>query len=672
MFRPSTLLALLLPIGAVASPLTVYDQVDLNGTGIAIPLIFDVYSASQIPGSLDNKISSFRLDAGHMAVVADLSSGLGPGKTYIADGEDLIVNTLPAKLDNALSFIRIVPWKATKKKGTGGDLSDDPSVDASWYYRWGYDVPRGQAIDSREYAPMSWGAGGARDDAILDYLAMDQVTNLLGFNESDNCNDQSGQFNNLCDVPTAVGVYQNLQKAGLRLGSPAPREEGAGNPTRWLSRFIDQSEAADIRIDFVALHWYDWGSSPAANPNAPASAIFERFKRYLSNAYHLYRRPLWITEFNANPNRGTAIQNEFMELALPYLESIGYVERYAWFQPFGGNGDFFNEGQLTSTGQIYKDQISTPAYASETLPSLWQNQDVGNVASPGKTIHTNGTYTVSGAGTGIGATADAFHYAYQPLIGDASIVARVEALLPRGDSKAGLMIRETFDAGSKHASIFLSEAGEALFEYRSSINGNTETTTQAGIQAPHWLKVERQGDTLTGFYSADAQSWTQLSSQSISMDATVFVGAAVSSQDGITFCDTIFKDLAVVVDSDYDQLLDTWELAYFGDLTTATGGTSNYDRDAYTDREEFIVGTDPTDPKSFFRPSVTRADEGYLEITFDGVSGLNYTLEVSESLSPDSWIPVDSVTLGLNGLQTLDHADPDNPSALFGRIKVEN
>lgn len=661
---------LLLPLGILASPLTVYDETNLEGSGTIIPETFTIYQGASIPDGLDDNISSFKLDAGYMVVVADLPDGLGPGKTYIADGQDLIVNTLSEELNNALSFIRVVPWKSTNKKGTGGDLSDQPSVNPSWYYRWGYDLPRGQVIDSRDYVPMSWGAGGTNEDDIANYLAMDQVTHLLGFNESDNCNDQSGQFSNLCDVPTAVNFYQNLQKAGLRLGSPATREEGARNASGWLAQFIDQCESADIRIDFVALHWYDWGSSPAANPNPPVENVFRRFRLYLSNAYHDHRRPLWITEFNANPNRGTAVQNAFMQLALPYLESLGYVERYAWFQPLSDTGDFFLDGQLTSTGQIYKDQESSPAYATESLPSAWQSEDVGNVERAGKTIHANGNFTVCGTGAGIGGTEDSFHYLHDSLSGDGSIEAYVDSVLERGNSKAGLMIRDTLDAEATHASIFLTEAGNAVFEYRSAAGETTQAVTQTSIQAPYWLKIERTGNVLAGFYSEDGQNWTTISEQSISMSDEAQIGLAVSSQDNSTYCDTIFKQVAVNNDSDNDLLQDSWERSNFGDLATSNG-TSNNDRDIHSDLEEYIFGTIPTDPQSFFDPAISNADHGYLEFTFDAAGGRSYTLEVSETLLPESWSPVMSVSPESNGQQVLDYTHPDSPPRLFGRIRAD-
>ena len=674
MSRPARLLLALIQTSLFASPLTVFDQADLDGTGTAISETFTIYSGSSIPDGLDDKISSFRLEVGHMAVVAAFGNGLGPGKTYIADQEDLIVDALPPELDNAVSFIRVVPWRSTNKKGTGGDLSDEPSVDASWYYRWSRDVGEGQALGEREYVPMSWGAGGARDEALPDYLAMDQVTHLLGFNESDNCFDQSGQYGNpkLCNVPTAVDLYKNLQKVGLRLGSPATREEGAQNKNGWLNQFITQCEDADIRIDFIALHWYDWESSPKNNPVVPASQTFRRFKRYLSNAYHRHRRPLWITEFNANVNRATDIQNEFLQLALPYLESIGYVERYAYFQPLTGTGDFFENGQLTSTGQIYKDQVSTPAYTPDVMPSIWESQDVGSVGLAGKTIHANGTFTVCGSGSGVGGVADEFHYMYAPFAGDGSIVVYVDAILQRGDSKAGLMIRETLDTGSKHASMFLSENGQARFEHRSSTDGSTDVTIEGNLPGPYWLKLERQGGLIIGSFSADGENWTAVSEQSVAFNDEAHIGLAVSSQNDINFCDTIFKALSVSNDSDGDQIQDLWEREYFENLTTSTGGESNFDGDSNTDFEESIARTDPTNPLSFFSPSPTRAENGYLEFVFSGAAGLTYTLEISESLAPGSWEHVKSITPTMDGQQTLDYTHEVSADTLFGRIRVGN
>ena len=56
------------------------------------------------------------------------------------------------------------------------------------------------------------------------------------------------------------------------------------------------------------------------------------------------------------------------------------------------------------------------------LPTGWLDGDVGSVGTAGTATYSNGTFTVQGAGSQIYGSADAFHFAYQPLSGDGSIV----------------------------------------------------------------------------------------------------------------------------------------------------------------------------------------------------------------------------------------------------------
>ena len=61
------------------------------------------------------------------------------------------------------------------------------------------------------------------------------------------------------------------------------------------------------------------------------------------------------------------VNKGFMELALPYLESLDYVERYAWFQPNSGVADYYENDNYTAVGEFYKNQISTPAIPNASL-----------------------------------------------------------------------------------------------------------------------------------------------------------------------------------------------------------------------------------------------------------------------------------------------------------------
>ena len=344
---------------ASTSPLTVYDDVNLQGTSALIP-VNTIHSDAAIPNSMNNKIESFILKKGFMVTFANENDGTGNSKNYIASEEDLVITDLPKVLLNSISFIRVMPWNWVTKKGrtdTGVDLN------TSWRYKWNNNEVSGLFW---EYTPMSWGHGGADDPTdIALYVGKYNNTHVMSFNEPDDCFAQSGQYGNLCQTDVAVDLHKNLMKTGMRIVSPGGREEA---PFGWLKEFYNKATAQDIRIDVIAIHWYDWSSNPTVNTNPTALQVFNRFKTYLTNVHNLYGLPIWITEFNANPARTTALNAAFMALALPYLETLDYVERYNWY-PFNPTINFYaaDGTTLTTVGTTYRDQVSTPSIPETTV-----------------------------------------------------------------------------------------------------------------------------------------------------------------------------------------------------------------------------------------------------------------------------------------------------------------
>ena len=343
-----------------ATPLTIYSNENLNGYEASI-VIDQIYSGASIPTQMNDNIRSFYLKRGHMLTLAVNEDGTGKSNVYIASEEDLEIHTLPNSLVEGISFVRVIPWNWVSKKGTAGDIV---GMDNTWFYKWSNN---GLSDMQRECPPMSWGFGGANDDGDISlYRSIYKSTHVLGFNEPDDCNGQSGQYNNLCDVNVALSIYENLMKTGLRLVSPACRQ---GAAFEWLNTFNQQAIQNDIRIDVIALHWYDWGGNPQNSPNVSPSAILDRFSTYLNEVYNLYGLPIWITEFNGNKYRSTEVNRQFMELAIPYLESLNFVERYAWFEPQNvtipedpGNAEFYDDAMnLTDIGLFYKNHQSTPS-----------------------------------------------------------------------------------------------------------------------------------------------------------------------------------------------------------------------------------------------------------------------------------------------------------------------
>lgn len=194
------------------------------------------------------------------------------------------------------------------------------------------------------------------------------------------------------------------------------------------------------------------------------------------------------------------------------------------------------------------------ATASSTLPAPWQTADVGNAAPAGTAAYASGTFTVEGGGASIGGSADQFRFVYQTLDGDGDVVARVtDVERTHPWAKAGVMFRDEQTEGARHAFAFVAAGQGAGFEYRQS-DGATSTQTSTGTRAiPAFLKVSRRGNTFTAYTSGDGSTWSEMGSQSISMNSLVYVGLAVSSRSTRELATGTFDQVTVTpVDSGTD------------------------------------------------------------------------------------------------------------------------
>ena len=344
------------------SLLTVFSDFNLNGEFANISTNY-VHVDESIPSNLNDEISSFILKKGYMATFAENNDGSGNSKVFIASEEDIIVEELSNYLNNKISFIRVIPWNWVSKKGTAGDVQ---YMNNDWFYKWSNN---GNSYLDREYTPMAWGKGAADDDNDIEIIKSKyKSTHILGFNEPDDCNGQSGQYGNMCVVDTSLTYYKNLLKSGLRMVSPACRQDAIFN---WLNEFNTKAIDENIRIDVIAVHWYDWGSSPQNSPNANPQDVFNRFVNYLESVHQMYGLPIWITEFNANRHRNEWVHRQFLELALPFLDGTDYIERYSFFPPTTQVANFFDENNnFTQIGELYYNLNSSESMPEETYASI--------------------------------------------------------------------------------------------------------------------------------------------------------------------------------------------------------------------------------------------------------------------------------------------------------------
>jgi hypothetical protein len=98
-----------------------------------------------------------------------------------------------------------------------------------------------------------------------------------------------------------------------------------------------------------------------------------------------------------------------------------------------------------------------------------------------------------------------------------------------------------------------------------------------------------------------------------------------------------------MVDSDGDGIPDWWMLQYFGHPTGQAGDHSraqdDFDGDGMSNLQEFLAGTDPTNPNSVFRIQVSfvSATNG-VQVSWPASASRNYRVQFKDDLSNPVWL----------------------------------
>jgi len=139
---------------------------------------------------------------------------------------------------------------------------------------------------------------------------------------------------------------------------------------------------------------------------------------------------------------------------------------------------------------------------------------------------------------------DRFYFVRQPLAGNGSLTIRVTSLAelgretvnnqPAGSilvpwSKAGIIIKDGTGQGSAYAAMMVT-AGNGVrlqWNYTQDTPGLPGAVSAA---SPRWLRLTRDGDTITGYDSADGTHWTRVGTVRLSsLPSTVQAGLFVTS-----------------------------------------------------------------------------------------------------------------------------------------------
>jgi len=256
-------------------------------------------------------------------------------------------SSAPTVVDNAV--VPSTPAVTSTRKGisawafTGDDQALAESG-ASWFYTWSSNAG-GISAPGVGFVPMIWGSGSVTSSALTQAEDSTSCSCLLGFNEPDN----SSQSN--MTPAQALALWPQLMSTGLQLGSPAVASGGA-TQGGWLDQFMTGAQQAGYRVNFITLHWYgsDFDTSDAVS----------QLQSYIEAVYNMYHLPIWLTEFAliSFANGGTTYPSEtqqaaFLTAATAMLDSLPYVQRYAWFALPATSG-------LPSSGLFEPGPIVTP------------------------------------------------------------------------------------------------------------------------------------------------------------------------------------------------------------------------------------------------------------------------------------------------------------------------
>ena len=108
-------------------------------------------------------------------------------------------------------------------------------------------------------------------------------------------------------------------------------------------------------------------------------------------------------------------------------------------------------------------------------------------------------------------------------------------------------------------------------------------------------------------------------------------------------------------------------------------GSADFDSDSLTDREEYVVGSNPKDATSGFPALAVESTGDTFRVTFPTVAGRVYTVMARTNLnSGDDWAPVSNVgngqvnpVTGDGSTKVVTETGLGNTPGRFYRLKVE-
>lgn len=120
------------------------------------------------------------------------------------------------------------------------------------------------------------------------------------------------------------------------------------------------------------------------------------------------------------------------------------------------------------------------------------------------------TVTLTGAGTGFQGDNDCAYFLSQSISGNATLTARIDQIESLDSlSQAGIMLRQSLDPNASQVCIAITSDGRLACHYRGTVGQSivSQYTEPDTVNLPHWIRLQRQGSSITLTHSEDGITW---------------------------------------------------------------------------------------------------------------------------------------------------------------------
>jgi hypothetical protein len=261
-------------------------------------------------------------------------------------------------------------------------------------------------------------------------------------------------------------------------------------------------------------------------------------------------------------------------------------------------------------GSAWAFALTLAVAASAAPPTGYLEANIGEPDEPGSVeVDASGEWTVNGAGNRWdGNFEDQLYFVYKTIRGNGGIQASLLEETEPGDQYAGVMVRGSVEPNAVFAGLIMS-TDEVTWIRRTEVDENAVRTSGIGPEVyPRHMRVQRVGNSISGFLSDDGKLWTQVTGPlELPLAETTEMGIAVSTRTGVLgttrYANVQVLEGVVTVSGAEGAASDTRALLSWQPITSTNLVGYNIYRGASLDQLALVNTAGPTTDTFFFEES---------------------------------------------------------------------